>query len=167
MIPPEPPDDPGQHEVRSGISGRHAHLARVEVVDLPGELAVQPVHAFHEGNRELVEALPGRGERDARAIAFEQGGVQLVLELAHVEGHRRLADEELLGCPGHASEPRGIAEGLELPETVPLLIELLAVRGHQRDPDRKAGSSNWTNRSAASDGTSSRRMSTPYRRSEK
>ena len=167
MVLPEPLQGPGQDVERSRISARDAHLARVEIVERPGELAGQAVHALHERNRDLVEPLPGRRKRDARAVSFEEHRLQLVLELAYVEGHRRLAAEELLGRLGHASKLRRVAECLELAETVPLLIERPAVCGHSRDDASRPRPSSSMNRSAVGDGTRSRRVRTPYRRFRK
>ena len=104
-----------------------------------------------------MEPLPGWRERDARAIPLEQHGLKRVLDLVYVEGHRPLADEELLGRPGHASEICRVVECVELP----------AVRGPYQDEDGKLGSKSSMNRSTDADGRPSRRMSTPYRRSVK
>ena len=60
--------------------------------------------------------------------------------LADVERHGRLADEEALRRARHAPEPRRLAERLELPQAIPLLVELSPTDGHYFVTIRNPGS---------------------------
>ena len=158
-------DDPGEDVDRARVAGRDVELAReVLVIEFLGKDVGDVVHSLHQRHRQPIEALAGLCQGDARAVALEQDGFQLMLELAHMKRNGGLARQEMLGRLSHAPELRGMAERTELPEPVPLVVELPAVRNHDYATPRNAGSMIRMNRSAASEGLSLRRMITPYLR---
>jgi hypothetical protein len=58
----------------------------------------------------------GGGQRDAAAVALQEAVAELLLELAHRDRQRGLAEAERAGCGGHAAEPGDLAEVAELSE---------------------------------------------------
>ena len=82
----------------------------------PGNLAAHLPQACFELGREIEDALgvlqrqrSGGGERDAPVRAVEQARIEMLLELADLEGHRRL---------GHEQRPRRLGEGEVLRDRV-------------------------------------------------
>jgi hypothetical protein len=58
----------------------------------------------------------GGGQRDAAAVALQEGGAELGLELADGDGQRGLAEAERAGGGGHAAEAGDLAEVAEVGE---------------------------------------------------
>ncbi len=64
----------------------------------------------------LREDLPGSRQRNTAAKALEQGGVEFLLQLAHLGADGRLRPEAGLGGFGKTLQPHDLKEGVELVE---------------------------------------------------
>ena len=117
--------------------------------------------ASTSGMARRYSRLPASVRGDARADPIEQRGLELVLELADVERHARLAEPEVVGGARKALEPRGVAKRPELAQPVALVVDALPVdRQAQQAPGRRSSMTRM-NHCAASARRLSRRVSTP------
>ena len=110
---PEGFHDPGQQIQDGRAARRDVELAGIEALDLVAEDRVQPVEAFDQGLRQLVQDLAFAARGQPSAHPFEQLDPQFALQRLQLEGDRGLADIERLGRAGHRAQARGLAKGTQ------------------------------------------------------
>jgi hypothetical protein len=107
-----------------GLARGDDHLAAVQVaLHLAVEAHVQRFQAIDQGPGHFVEFLAFAGHVDARAVAFEQHGVQFPLQRADLQADGRLAEKQLFGGIGHLAALGHGAKSTQLLELVSLIIE--------------------------------------------
>ena len=94
---------------------------------LLGKGVGETVHALHERQGELVEALTDPGEGHVSSTAIEEWQPELLFQRTHLERYRRLARHELLGRPRDAAELSRLAECTELLEPISLRVARYSV----------------------------------------
>jgi len=79
--------------------GGDVQLARIQPAHLVAEARFQPVQAFHQWLRHLVQHLALAAGHQAPPAALEQRYPQLTFQCLQLQADRRLADEQRLSRP--------------------------------------------------------------------